>query len=62
MRRTHHLIEVAFDKGEAQYFRGSEIDRGLDPVDACLRRLEQLIARVNSLDVNPDFDPQDWEP
>ncbi len=59
--RTHDLIEAAFDKAEAQYFRGDQIDRGLDPVDGCLSRLEQLMVRANSLDINPDFDPQEWK-
>jgi hypothetical protein len=60
VRRTHDLIEAAFDKGEAQFFLGDELDKGFDPVDACLRRLDQLIVRGNSLNVNPDFDTQDW--
>src|SRR5215212_5327110 len=63
VERTHDLIEAAFDKAEARYFRGGEIDKGLDPVDGCLRRLDQLIIRAKELDGNPDFDPQafDWE-
>ena len=36
------MIEAAFDKAEAQYFRGDEVDRGLDLVEGCLFRLEQL--------------------
>lgn len=58
VERTHDLIEAAFDKGEAQYFRGDEIDIGFDPIDGCLARLEQLIVRANALDPDPDFDPQ----
>jgi len=61
VRRTHDLIEAAFDTAEAQYFRGSEIDTGLDPVDGCLSRLEQLMVRANSLDVNPNFDPEPYQ-
>jgi len=60
VRRTHDLIEAAFEKGEAQFFLVDELDKGLDPVDACLRRLDQLIVRANSLNVNPDFDTQAW--
>lgn len=60
VKHTQDLIEAAFDKAQAQYFRGDEIDRGLDPVEGCLSRLEQ-VARSNFLEVNSDFVPQDWE-
>jgi len=55
---TQGFIERAFEKAEALYFRGSEIDDRLWPVDECLRRLDHLRAQANDLNINPDFDPQ----
>lgn len=60
VERTHDLIEDALDTGEAQCFRGDEIDKDFYPVGGCLSRLNQLIGRANSLETNPDFNPQDW--
>jgi hypothetical protein len=69
---THDLIEAAFDKGEARHFLNSEgYDPGHnlpwrearhDPykyyLEPRLKRLDELIVRANSLEINPDFDPQ----
>jgi len=60
VERTYALIEAAFDKGEAEHFRGEEIDRGFDPMDTCLPRLDRHIVRANFLDINPGFDPREW--
>ena len=72
VHRTHDLIEAAFDKGEARHFLDSEgydpghnlpwRDARHDPykyyIEPRLKRLDELIVRANSLEVNPDFDPQ----
>ncbi len=55
---TQELIERAFDKADALYFRGSEIDDGFWPVDECLRRLDHLRAQANHVNINPDFDSE----
>ena len=69
---THDLIEAAFDKGEARHFLNSEgydpghnlpwRDARHDPykyyIEPRLKRLDELIVRANSLEVNPNFDPR----
>ncbi len=74
VQRTHDLIEAAFDKAEARHFMNSdgyEPEKPLpwrnvyvDPYryhrTPRLRRLHELIVRANELEINPDFDPQDW--
>ena len=70
---THQLLTDAFGKGEAQQFLS---DSGLsfffatnrDPeeqdvrnsIDGRLRRLTELMPRVDSLSVRPEFNLQDW--
>ena len=72
MHATHDLVEAAFDKGEARHFLNSKgydpgfedpfRDTQLDPykyfIQPRLKRLDELIVRANSLEVNPDFDPR----
>jgi len=71
VHRTHDLIEAAFDKAEARRFLDSSDytpekalpyrEIRIDPykyfLEPRLRRLNELIVRANSLEVNPDFDP-----
>lgn len=65
---THNLIEAALGKGEARLFlsdagytfmAGQNDTRQKLWVEGRLRRLAELMARVDSLDLRPDFDPED---
>lgn len=72
VHRSHDLVEAAFDKGEARHFLSGEGFRieGVSPEDNLylgrdtysvavrLWRLDQLIVRANSLEINPEFDPE----
>jgi hypothetical protein len=68
--RTHNLMEAAYGKGEARLFLSDagytfmasqhSTRQGLW-VQGRLRRLAELMARVDSLDLRPDFDHQEWE-
>jgi hypothetical protein len=71
VHRTHDLIEAAFDKGEARRFLDSSDYKPEKPLPyrevradpykyhltPRLQRLNELIVRANSLEVNPEFDP-----
>jgi hypothetical protein len=67
---TAALIEAAFGAGEASQFRssfgytfadaGGSNPRLREYVEGRLRRLGELIARADSLSMNPDFDPVRW--
>lgn len=67
---TSELIEVAFDKGEAQLFlrdqrRTTGVRRRvpafyISEIEAWLKRLYELIPRADTIPMRPDFDPQDW--
>jgi hypothetical protein len=72
VHRTRDLIEAAFDKGEARRFLDSSDYKPekplpyreirIDPykyhLTPRLQRLNELILRANTLEINPDFDPQ----
>ena len=74
VHRTHDLIEAAFDKGEARRFLDSSDytpektvpyrEIRIDPykyhLTPRLQRLNELILRANTLEINPDFDPQSF--
>jgi hypothetical protein len=74
VHRTYDLIEAAFDKGEARRFLDSSDYKPekplpyrevrIDPykyfLTPRLRRLNELILRANTLEINPDFDPQSF--
>jgi hypothetical protein len=72
VHRTYDLIEAAFDKGEARRFLDSSDYKPekhlpfrqvrIDPykyfLTPRLQRLNELILRANTLEINPDFDPR----
>jgi hypothetical protein len=72
VHRTYELIEAAFDKGEARRFLDSSDytpvktapyrEIRIDPykyhLTPRLQRLHELILRANTLEIDPDFDPQ----
>lgn len=65
VQNTHDLIEAAFDKGAARSFisdKSSNIYRPPNPyaLGVRLKRLDELIDRANSFEINPNFDPQNW--
>lgn len=58
---THELIEAAFGKAQARRFMSNEGDMGGPyQMTARIERLHELIDRMHDLEINPDFDPQDW--
>lgn len=67
--QVHNLIEAGLGKGEARLFLSDagytfmadqHSTRQKLWVEGRLRRLAELIPRVDSLDLRPDFDPQKW--
>jgi hypothetical protein len=72
VHRTRDLIEAAFDKGEARRFLDSSDYKPEKPLPyreirsepykyhltPRLQRLNELILRANTLEINPDFEPQ----
>jgi hypothetical protein len=65
---TADLIRAALGDGEVHVFvsapgitlhSGNKTHQQLW-IEGRLHRLSELIARVDSLDLHPDFDPQDW--
>jgi hypothetical protein len=58
---TYELIEAAFGEAQARRFLSNEGDMG-GPylMTARIERLHELIDRMHSLPINPDFDPQEW--
>ena len=74
VHRTRDLIEAAFDKAEARRFLDSSDYKPekplpyreirIDPykyhLTPRLQRLNELILRANTLEINPDFDPQSF--
>jgi hypothetical protein len=72
VHRTYDLIEATFDKGEARRFLDSSDytpvktapyrEIRIDPykyhLTPRLQRLHELILRANTLEIDPDFDPQ----
>jgi hypothetical protein len=65
--RTRDLIAAALGEGEAQLFMdssGYEFMGGNDDsrfLEGRLRRLAELIGRVDGLSIRDDFDPEVWE-
>ncbi len=66
---TADLIEAALGKGEVHLFAyasgvtlysGGNKTRQQLWIEGRLHRLGQLIARVDSLELRPDFDPNEW--
>lgn len=74
VHRTYDLIETAFDKGEAQHFLNSADYKPEKPypfrnarhdpyryfTGVRLRRLDELVVRANSLEINPEFNPHSY--
>jgi hypothetical protein len=75
VHHTYELIEAAFGKSEAERFLSGEgyrrqgfasienlrASRDKYSLPVRLWRLDQLIERANALEINPDFDPQEWK-
>ena len=69
--RTRNLIEEAFDLGKAALFLdssgytfygdNSRRSKNKNWLDGRLRRLADLIQRVEHLQISQDFDPKNWE-
>lgn len=66
VENTCEFIEAAFGKSEARRFitdDSSNMYRPNNPhaLGVRLKRLDELIARANSLQIRPSFNSQDWE-
>jgi hypothetical protein len=71
--KTGQLLEDAYGKGERDVFMN---DAGINPISAVnnqnalisseliarLQRLNELMSRVDTISMQPDFDPRDYHP
>ncbi len=68
---TEMLIGRAFGHGESSLFRsaygmtfdgdGSDVSKLRNMIDARCRRLQDLIIRISTLPIEPDFDGDEWK-